>query len=113
MENYSMYRFFKGEKSNPFDSSVDSLSSRFWQCEYIFETSDIKKETYELHSFFKDHGMEKQFMALITEKDHDYISEKSKKPVFELWLKYLFEFKIYPEYGGENEEKKIYYSIDL
>ena len=57
--------------------------------------------------------MEKQFMALLTEKDHDYISEKIKKPVFELWLVYLFKFKLYPEYGGENKDKKVYYSTAL
>lgn len=107
-----MYRFFKGEKKNPFDNETDSGSAKFWYYEYVFDTSFFKDETSDLYSFFKDHNMEKQFMALLTEKDHDYISEKSKKPVFELWLKYLFEFKIYPEYGGENEEKKIYYSID-
>lgn len=113
MENYSMYRFYKGEKNNPFDSETDGLSAKFWYYESVFETSFFKKDTSDLYSFFNDLGMGKEFMALLSEEDHDNISEKTKKPVFELWLEYLFEFKMYPEFGGENKEKKAYFSTAL
>jgi hypothetical protein len=110
MGNYSMYRFYKGEKDNPFDSSIDSASSILWNCESVFETSFFKDDTSDLYSFFKDHDMGKEFMALLSEDDHDNISEKSKKPVFELWLEYLFEYKIYGEFRGKNTLKEIYFS---
>lgn len=113
MANYTMYRFYKGEKNNPFNSETDGLSAKFWYYEYVFDTSFFKDDTSDLYSFFNDHDMGKEFMALLSEEDHDNISEKTKKPVFELWLVYLFEFKLYPEFGGENKDKKAYYSTAL
>jgi len=110
MEKYKMYRFYKGEKTNPFDSSVDSPSSIFWNAEQTFDSSYFNRETYKLHAFFDDHDMSDRFMKLLSEDDNDYLTEKSKKPVFELWLEYLFKFKYYGEYGGENKLKKIYFS---
>jgi len=110
MGNYTMYRFYKGGKNNPFNSETDGLSAKFWYYEYVFDSSFFKEETSELYSFFKDHDMGNEFMALLSEADHDNISEKTKKAVFELWLKYLFEYKLYPEYGGENKLEKLYYS---
>jgi hypothetical protein len=113
MENYSMYRFYKGEKTNPFENEYDTSSALFWDAEYTFDSSYFKKKTSDLYSFFKDHDMSDRFMKLLSEDDHDYLTEKSKKPVFELWLEYLFKYKYYGEYGGENKLKKIYYSTDL
>jgi len=113
VENYSMYRFYKGEKNNPFTSETDELSAKFWYYEYIFDSSFFKEDTSDLYHFFKEHEMEKEFMALLSEDDHDNISEKTKKPVFELWLEYLFEFKLYPEFGGVNIDKKTYFSTAL
>jgi hypothetical protein len=113
MENYSMYRFFKGEKSNPFDNKTESDRAKFWNCESTFEKDFKTKNTSDWYAFFKDHGMQTFFIDLLTENDHENLTDKTKKPVFEIWLIYLFQFKLYPEYGGENKEKKIYYSIDL
>ena len=106
-----MYRFYKGEKNNPFNSETDWLSAKFWYYEYVFDSSFFKDDTSDLYSFFKNHDMGKEFMALPSEEDHDNISEKSKKPVFELWHKYLFEYKPYPEYGGENKLEKLLFVL--
>lgn len=113
MENYKIYRFFKGEKKNPFNQENNGASAILWIAEETFENIFFKKETYELNSFFKDHDMQDYFMKLLTEDDHDKLSEKIKKPVFELWLEYLFKFKYYGEYGGENKLKEIYFSTVL
>jgi hypothetical protein len=113
MEDYTMYRFFKGEKTNPFDNENDTLSARFWQAEYVFDSSYFKKETSDLYAFFDGHDMGDVFMKMIKKEDKEYLTEKLKKPVFELWLKYLFKYKYYAEYGGENKQEKIYFSIDL
>jgi hypothetical protein len=51
-----------------------------------------------------------KFISLLSESDKDFVSEKTKEPVFKLWLQYLFEFKVYPEYGGENKTEYLYYS---
>jgi len=108
-----MYRFYKGEKTNPFDNINDSFSARFWNAEETFETSFFTWETFKLHAFFDDHGMSDRFMKFVTEKDKEYLTENSKKPVFELWLEYLFKYKYYGEYGSENIQEKKYFSIAL
>lgn len=113
MENYTMYRFFKGEKKNPFDEENSGASAILWNAESVFDSSYFKKECSDLYSFFKDHEMGDEFMSLLSEDEHEYLSEKSKKPVFELWLEYLFKFKYYSEYGGENKLKNIFFFTDL
>lgn len=110
MGNYSMYRFFKGEKKNPFDTENDGASAILWNAEKTFDSSFFTWETSDLFAFFKNHEMGDEFMKLLSEDDHDYLTGKSKKPVFELWLEYLFKYKYYGEYGGENKLKKIYFS---
>jgi len=35
--NYSMYRYFKGEKENPFDPEKENTANQFWQYEAKFE----------------------------------------------------------------------------
>ena len=113
MQDYSIYRFYKGEESNPFDTENEGASAILWNAENIFNSSFFKRETSDLFSFFKDHEMGGRFMKLLSEDDHDYLTEKSKKPVFELWLEYLFKYKYYAEYGGENKLKKIYFSTNI
>ncbi|WP_157824557.1 hypothetical protein [Flavobacterium sp. ALD4] len=44
MANYKMYRFYKGGKINPFDNENDTLSARFWEAEYVFDSSYFKRE---------------------------------------------------------------------
>lgn len=108
-----MYRFYKGEETNSFDNKIDSLRARFWNAEESFETYFFTWETYKMNSFFVDHNMGQDFIKLISEEDREFISAKTKKPLFELWLKYLFEFKYYAEYGGENKQEKAYFATTL
>jgi hypothetical protein len=61
--NYSMYRFFKGEKENPFDNQKENTAYQFWEYESMFE-----------YKFNND----------ITFK------EKDKTASFETWLNNLF-----------------------
>jgi hypothetical protein len=49
-------------------------------------------------------------MKLLSEEDYERPTEAKKKPVFDLWIDYLFNFKLYPEYGGENTTKTLYYN---
>jgi hypothetical protein len=113
MANYKMYRFYKGGKINPFDNENDTLSARFWEAEYVFDSSYFKKESSDLYAFFEGHDMGDGFIKLLSEKDRDSLSEEEKKPVFEYWLKYLFKYKYYEEYGGENKQEIAYYSTDF
>jgi hypothetical protein len=57
-----------------------------------------------------------QFMDLLSEDDKEYLTEKNRRPVLELWLEYLYDTK----YSGKEDgsiQKNIstlhykYYSI--
>jgi hypothetical protein len=53
-----------------------------------------------------------QFMDLLSEDDKEYLTEKNRRPVLELWLEYLYDTK----YSGKEDgvyTKKIYYSTAL
>jgi hypothetical protein len=88
MGNYTKYRYYK-ENENPFDGSIDSPSYSFWQAG--FDSSYFKESL--LYSFFNDHRMGDQFMALLSEDDKEYLTEKNRIPVLELWLEYLYDTK--------------------
>ncbi|MEZ7504755.1 hypothetical protein [Flavobacterium sp. Arc2] len=113
MGNYTKYRYYKGENENPFDGSIDSPSFILWQAEYVFDSSYFKKESSALYSFFEDHRMGDQFMALLSEDDKEYLTEKNRIPVLELWLEYLYDIKYSGKEDGEYTLKKIYYSTAL
>ncbi|MCE5321292.1 MAG: hypothetical protein LLF93_09380 [Bacteroidales bacterium] len=110
--NYEMFRFYKGEKESPFDNDKQNAQHQFWFYESVFEDEFKRNSSADWHSFFSDHDMQLDFMNILSSSDHDRPSEDKKKPVFELWLTYLFTFKLYPEYGGENTYKKLYYSVE-
>lgn len=112
--NYDMFRFFKGEEINPFDIEKQNAQYMFWFYESVFEREFVNNESSDWHSFFAMHnGMEKDFMAILSESEYVKPTQVIKKPLFELWLKYLFKYKLYPEYGGENEIEKLYYSFEM
>jgi len=113
MENYTKYRYYKGENENPFNSYIDSASSILWQAEYVFDSSYFTKESFALYSFFNDHRMGDQFIALLSEDDKEYLTEKNRIPVLELWLEYLYDTKYSGKENGEYTLKKTYYSTDL
>jgi hypothetical protein len=112
MGNYTKYRYYKGENENPFDGSIDSPSFILWQAEYVFDSSYFKKNLL-LYSFFNDHRMGDQFMALLSEDDKEYLTEKNRIPVLELWLEYLYDTKYSGKENGEYTLKKKYYSTTL
>jgi hypothetical protein len=139
-KDYSFYRYYKGEPENPFDAILEAheidkshlpppecmkyeyslpadtvkklgLSVMFWNYERHFESEFAKNESSDWFNFFDEHDLGNQFMAILSEDDYNRPQEEKKKQVFELWLNYLFTFKLYPEYGGENKDKAHYYSV--
>jgi hypothetical protein len=60
----------------------------------MFLTLLISKESSALYSFFNDHRMGDQFMDLLSEDDKEYLTEKNRRPVLELWLEYLYDTNI-------------------
>jgi hypothetical protein len=54
-----------------------------------------------------------QFMALLSEDDKEYLTEKNRIPVLELWLEYLYDTKYSGKENGSIRLKKKYYSTTL
>lgn len=108
-KDFSMFRFYKGEKENPYSNETQNTEHMFWFYESIFARDFAEKDSSEWYKFFGDIGMGDKFMAILTEADYNKPLEDKKKQVFELWLEYLFTYKLYPEYGGENTLKDLYY----
>jgi hypothetical protein len=104
-----MYRYYKGEKENPFDHEKQN-SHMFWFYESVFENQFIKWESYQWYDFFGGYTS-KKFMEIISGEDYERPAENKKAAIFDLWLnEYLWIDKLYPEYGGENWYRKEYYS---
>lgn len=105
-----MYKFYKGESDNPFDHETQNTQHMFWFYESIFERDFISNDSPDWFAFFGDNKLGQRFMKLLSEEDYERPTEAKKKPLFELWLDYLFTEKLTPDYGGDNPYKKAYFS---
>lgn len=113
MQNYDIYKFFKGEKENPFDNVEQNAQSMYWFYESKFEEYFDEFETSDWLDFFDNYGLRKDFMDALAINDYRKPSDDSKGKVFNVWLKYLFSNKLYGEYGSENEYKKKYFALSV
>jgi len=110
MNDYSMFRYYKGEKENPFDKESQNSAHMFWLYESVFERDFIGRESSDWFAFFEGYGMGGDFMKILSDADYERPTDKVKKHVFDLWLKYLFAEKLYAEYGGDNWYRDEYFS---
>lgn len=104
-----MFKFFKGEKQNPFNKNKQPKEHMYWFYESIFERDFSTRDSVEWHSFFDDYGMGKAFMNILSDEDYSKPKDNKKKQIFALWLEYLFSYKLYGEYGSENIDKTTYF----
>lgn len=105
----SMFRYYKGESENPFSLEKQNAACMFWFYESIFQQDFDKWESSDWFSFLGPDDRGKRFMKLLTDDDYERPTERIKKPLFEIWLEYLFTEKLYPEYGGKVNDYKIMY----
>jgi hypothetical protein len=113
MKDYSMYRFFKGEKENPFDKDKQNSQHMFWFYESIFDRDFTDNDSSDWHDFFGG-SLAKDFINLLSTEDYERPTEKKKAAIFKLWLEgYLFAEKLYGEYGGENWYREAYYATTV
>ncbi|MDL2297313.1 hypothetical protein LJC68_09750 [Bacteroidales bacterium OttesenSCG-928-B11] len=138
MIDYSMYRYFKGEKENPFEkllnkaeidksnlpppecmkyeyslseNEVQNLqnSKMFWFYESVFETIFNKETNAYWRNHFNKYAKQK-FCRILKGKDDEKPTGSDKATVFDIWLNdYLFVDKLGVEYSGDNSYKKEYY----
>lgn len=109
-KDHTIFRYYKGEKENPFNNEKQNTQCFFWFYESVFENDFTERESSDWYAFFEQYAKGDEFMKLLSEEDHSRPTEEKKKQVFDLWLTYLFTYKLYPEYGGENQYKAAYYA---
>lgn len=110
-KDYSMYKFFKGESTNPFDVEKQNTQYMFWGYEKHFNAMFAEYESSDWYAFFggADSGNGKEFMKLLSDNDYERPSVSKKGDVFQLWLNnYLFVEKLFAEHGGNNWYKEAY-----
>ena len=116
MGDYSMYRYFKGEKDNPFDKVNQNAQHMFWFYESCFEQQFSDNESSDWYAFFggKESKTAQKFTALLSAEDYERPAQSKKAAIFDIWLNdYLFVEKLYGEYGGENEYSKAYFATSV
>ena len=139
MKDYSMYRYFKGEKENPFEellnkAEIDKFnlpppvcmkyeynlsenevqklqnSKMFWFYESVFETIFSKETNVYWRNHFNEYAKQK-FCRVLKGMDNEKPTESDKVTIFDIWLNhYLFVDKLYPEYGVEGNWYKEQYN---
>lgn len=83
-----MYKFYRGEKTNPF--SAGTKGHMFWFYESIFERDYNHCDNADWYSLFSTFKKGDSFLALV--KDENKKVEKAQ--LFKFWLGYLFGDKL-------------------
>lgn len=89
---YIMYKFYKGEKENPYKE--ETRDHFFWFYESIFERDWNGNKVSDWYVFFKENGLGDKFLELTKDLKDTKDRVTYKKAVFKLWLKYLFTEKL-------------------
>jgi hypothetical protein len=111
MGNYTKYRYYKGENENPL--TVQLIAPRYSLASRIcFLTLLISKRIFFTASLITEWAINLWFFAF-REDDKEYLTEKNRIPVLELWLEYLYDTNILVKENGSMRLKKIllYYSL--
>ena len=77
--NFDMYKYFKGENENPFDSEKQNSQFMFWGYESAFEES-FEKGDFNPDSWIPPYASDiKEWKAVLLQKPVD------KEELFKLW----------------------------
>lgn len=79
-ENYMMFRFYRGEKENPFDNVLQNAEYQFWGYEEIFENL-FSKDDFSLETWIVPYAEDvKEWKEVLENKP------VIKEDLFKLWL---------------------------
>lgn len=96
-KDYSIYKYYKGEKLNPFNIENENSAYMFWGYELFFEelynNGNYKKGSFNHIAF----GQEQEFNNVIK------FNPASKEELFKLWLYHLLSDYL-PSKGGYSYE---------
>lgn len=108
MSNLSIYKYFKGENTNPFDKTRQNTQHMFWFYESCFErdflSGDFSSETW-IPGGVSDRP---EWEKVLAGKPVD------KEELFKLWLFYLLMDRLVDKYESEpNTFLRLYYDTEL
>ena len=107
--DYSIYKFYKGEKESP--ESLNAEQCRLWNAERVFEENFQKNDSSDWFAFFNECELNGKnpgeiFIKKLQADEHEKPKSTSKEWIFSLWLDfYLFvdKFpKFWEKYYKEN-----------
>lgn len=102
-ENYDCYKYYKGEKEDPFDYETRNIAHNFWEYEKSFEDVFLKGN-FSLKTWYVDEKTKNfdEWKEVLGGNPVD------KRKLFELWLPTLFEH-IVDKYESTMERVKEMY----
>ena len=103
--NYSMYKFYKGEKECP--KKLGAEQGRLWNAERVFEEEFKKNDSSDWFAFFSNCEIDGKkassiFMKKIDpDKEYERPAEISKAWIFDLWVNYYLFVDKFPKVWRE------------
>lgn len=107
MKKTDLYRYFKGEKQNPFDREKQNASFMFWGYEQWFEEM-FNQGDFSLNTWLpasSDEQQRKEWSEALSRKPID------KEELFKLWLFELLMNRLPDKYESESDHfNKLYWA---
>lgn len=102
-----MFKYFKGEKENPYDNEKKNAQHQFWGYENTFE-NQFNKGDYSLEFWVADSAPDfNEWKAVLSKKPAD------KEEIFKLWLYRLLMDHLPDKYQSEgNFFLRLYYDSE-
>ena len=107
--NYYTYKYFKGEKQNPFDSVTQNAQYQFWGYEQLFE-NDFNEGDFSPDLWVIPYADDiKQWKAILSQKPVD------KEELFKIWLYRLLMEHLPDKYDslGDDSFLRLYFDTKL
>lgn len=107
-DSFSMYKYFKGEKENPFDNVTQNAAHMFWFYEQLFEDKFSKGDFSEDAWIIPDHDNPNEWKEVLSSKS------VNKEDLFKLWLFHLLMVRLPDRYLSEHDEfLHLYYDTNV
>ena len=103
-----MFKYFKGEAANPFDSEKQNTEHQFWGYEQLFET-DFNEGNFSVLKWIPPNAEDsKEWQKVLSAKPVD------KEELFKLWLFNLLMVHLPEKYQSDkNKFLRLYYDTEV
>ena len=98
MDNYSMYRYFKGEEENPYNQVEQNAQYMFWWYETIFE------KNFNREDFSQDNWALPYYEDINEWRDVLSKNPVNKADLFKLWLYQLLMKRLPDKYLSDKKD---------